>query len=133
MWDNDRIDKEAGLIKLTVGQVCSAGVAHNIYTGDRKCYATPFIHKVYEGGIVGGNAVPYYQVQEKEVGLAIRITNDGTIVGNPSYRGNAVIAFLDKKFNSCQIHTVKVTRVNKRSVNVEPIEYESLDKDLERS
>jgi len=123
MNDTDRIDKEAGLIKLVVGQECSAGVVHNIYSGDRKCYAAPFVHKIWTGGVIGGYAVPY---QEKEVGLIIRITNDGTIVGNPNYTGNAVVAFLDKKFANCDIHSVKIVKVNRRSVNVEPIEYKEL-------
>lgn len=126
MYDTHKIDKEAGLIKLTVGQICSAGIGHNIYTGNRKHYATPFIHKVYIEGVVGGNAVPYYQVQEKEIGLAIRIANDGMIISNPDYRGNAIIAFLPKEYENAKIHTCKITKVNKRSVNIEPIEYENV-------
>ncbi len=128
----DKIDKEENLIRLTVGQVCSAGVAHNIYTGDRKIYAEPFIHKVLVGGVIGSNAVPYYDIQEKEVGLAIRISNDGLIVSNPSYRGHAIIAFLDKKYEECKIHTVRVIKVNKRSVQVEPSEYIELPKGKEK-
>ena len=119
----DKIDKEENLIRLAAGQVCSAGIVHNIHTGDRKIYAIPFIHKVLVGGVIGGNAVPYYDVQEKEVGLAIRISNDGMIVSNPFFRGHAIIAFLDKKYEECEIHTVRVMKVNKRSVEVEPIEY----------
>lgn len=115
MQSIDRIDKENNLIRLTVGQVCSAGVAHN-FAGEHKCYATPFIHKVWTG-ILGEN---YHQ---EEVGLALRIANDGIVIGNPSYRGNAIIAFLDRKFEDCVLHSVKVTRVNRRSVNVEPVEY----------
>ena len=111
MNDIDRIDKEAGLIKLTVGQICSAGIAHNIYTGDRKTYAVPFVHTVWENG------------KPKDVGLVIRISNDGTIIGNPSYTGNAIIAFVPQGFGNAKIHTCKVIKVNKRSVNIEPIEF----------
>ena len=125
MYDTHRIDKEAGLIKLTVGQICSAGIGHNIYTGDRKCHATPFAHKIRVGGVIGSHAVPYYDVQEKEVGLAIRIANDGMIIGNPDFRGNAIIAFVPKGYETAKIHTCKITKVNKRSVNIEPIEYEN--------
>jgi len=99
MNDTHKIDKEAGLIKLIVGQVCSAGVVHNIYTGDRKCYAVPFTHKV-------------------------RIDNEGMIISNPTFRGNAIIAFLPKEYENTKIHTCKITKVNKRSVNILPIEYE---------
>lgn len=124
MYDIHRIDKDAGLIKLTVGQVCSAGIVHNIYTGDRKCHAIPFTHKVWVGGVIGSHAVPYYDIQEKEVGLAIRIANDGEIISNPTFRGNAIIAFLPKEYENTKIHTCKVVKVNKRSVNIMPIEYE---------
>lgn len=118
MNDTDRIDKEAGLIKLTVGQVCSAGIGHNIYTGDHKFYATPFMHKVQEMGAD-------YFLREKAVGLAIRIANDGAIIGNPRYTGNAIIAFLPEKYATAKIHTCRITRVNRRSVNIEPLEYET--------
>jgi hypothetical protein len=107
----DKIDKEAGLIRLTIGQICTAGIAHNIYTGDRKLYATPFIHTVWEN------------YKPKVVGLAIRIANNGNIISNPTYNGNAIISFLPKEFEGKRIHTVKVVSLNKRSVNVEPIEW----------
>ena len=116
----DRIDRDAELIKLTVGQICSAGIGHNIYTGEHKYYATPFIHKVWIGNI-GIPDIPYHQ---EEVGLAIRIANNGEIISNPTFRGNAIIAFLNKKFENCKIHTAKIIKVNKRSVNIEPIECE---------
>ena len=119
----DRIDKDNNLIRLIVGQICSAGIVQSVYTEDRKCYAVPFVHLVWVGGVIGSSAVPYYDTQEKAVGLAIRITNDGTIVSNPTYRGNAIIAFLSQNFEDCNIHTVMVTKVNRRSVNVEPIDY----------
>ncbi len=120
MNDIDRIDKEAGLIKLTVGQICSAGISHNVYTGDRKRFATPFMHKVTE---IGRASNGYVVCQERETGLAIRIANDGTIISNPSFRGNAIIAFVPKGNENIKIHTCKVTKVNKRSVNIEPLEY----------
>jgi hypothetical protein len=58
-----------------------------------------------------------------DVGFAIRIANNGDIISNPTYRGNAIISFLPKEFEDKQIHTVKIIKINKRSVNVEPIEY----------
>jgi hypothetical protein len=122
MLDTHRIDKEAGLIKLTVGQICSAGIGHNIYTGDHQYYATPFMHtvSVWEATI---DSVGYTKHQRKEVGLAIRIANDGTIISNPSFRGNAIIAFVPSGCGNIQIHTCKIIKVNKRSVNIEPLEY----------
>jgi hypothetical protein len=126
----DKIDKEEKLIRLTVGQICSAGIAHNIYTGNRKCYAEPFIHKIQIGGVVGGQSVPYYQVEERTIGLAIRIANNGEIISNPTFRGNAIIAFLDKKYENYKIHTAKIIKVNRRSVNIEPIEYEEAKAEL---
>jgi hypothetical protein len=129
MNDIDRIDKEASLIKLTIGQICSAGIAHNIYTGDRKTYALPFMHTVSERKELplGYGNRPYTTYESKDVGHVIRISNDGTIISNPSYRGNAIIAFIPKGFENTKIHTCKITRINKRSVNIEPIEYEKGD------
>lgn len=119
----DRMDKDAGLIKLTVGQICSAGIGHNIYTGDHKFYATPFMHKIFKYGRVANG---YFISETKEVGLVIRIANNGDIISNPTYRGNAIIAFVPKGFENIKIHTCKITKVNKHSVNIEPIEYEAL-------
>lgn len=114
-----KIDKDAGLIRLTIGQVCSAGVIHNNYTNtDRKCYATPFMHTIWENGRLG-----FIDGKVKNIGLAIRISNDGTIIGNPSYRGNAIISFLDKKFEHYDVHSVKIIKVNKHSVNCEPVDF----------
>ena len=117
----DKIDKENNLIRLTIDQICSAGIGHNIYTGEHKYYATPFLHKVWISDITGNRTSVM-----KTVGLALRIANDGTIICNPSYTGNAIISFLDSKFESCKIHTAKVTKINRRSVNIEPIEYEQV-------
>jgi hypothetical protein len=117
--NEDRIAKENGLILLTVDQVCSAGIMYNVYTGTRKLYVDPFVHTVWVKGDLKNN-IPGTL---KEIGLAIRIDNSGLIISNPSYRGIAIIAFLDKKYEGKKIHSVKVTKVNKRSVNVEPIEF----------
>ncbi len=122
MNDIHKIDKEVGLIKLTVGQICSAGIIHNIYTGDRKSYSIPFVHKVWIDDITGNHTSV-----NKNIGLAIRIDNDGFIISNPSYRGNAIIAFLPKEYENTKIHTCQVVKVNKRSVNILPIEYEKTE------
>lgn len=102
-WNNtDAIDKDEGIIRLKIGQICSSA------GGDQ--YVEPFEHEKWDNE---NNCW-------KKFGLAIRISNDGFIISNPCYRGIAIIAFLDRKYAGSKILSVKVTKINKRSVCVEP-------------